>query len=82
MNRKIVCVVLTLGLVGFVAGCSSYYKVTDPGSSKVYYTDDLDHKDSGSVVFEDANTGNKITLQNSDVQEISKKEFKANTPYR
>jgi len=81
MNRKITCIVLAVSLVGLAAGCASYYKVTDPATSKVYYTNDLDRHGSGSVVFKDAITGSTITLQSSNIAEINKQEYKANTPY-
>ncbi len=62
-----VCATMTLG-------CSSYYKVSDPGTGKVYYTKDI-KKRSGSIEFKDASTGNKVTIQNSEVSKIKKKEF-------
>ncbi len=79
MKRKIVSAVLILTVAAFAAGCSSYYKVSDPGSEKVYYTKDLDRNKSGSIVFEDATTGNTVTLQASEVKKIKKQEFRDNT---
>jgi hypothetical protein len=56
-------------------GCA-HYKVTDPSSGKVYYTDDVDRdKKQGRVTFTDAKTGAEVTLQSSDVQKISKEEY-------
>lgn len=63
---------LTLG------GC--HYQVTDPQSGKVFYTTHLDrNKHNGSVEFKDAITGQEVTLQNSEVKDISGKEFKQAT---
>ena len=58
-----------------LAGCSSYYKVTDPSTSKVYYTKKVSYKSSGSVQIKDAQTGAKVVLPTSEVQEIEKGEF-------
>jgi uncharacterized protein YceK len=60
-----------------VVGCASYYKVTDPTSGRVYYTKDIDHVKSGAVKLKDARTGSLVTIQNSEVKEISKEEYKA-----
>ena len=63
-----------------VMGCGGgYYKVTDPGSGKVYYTNKVDQKSGGRVEFKDANTGSTVTLQSSEVLKIKKAEFKENT---
>jgi hypothetical protein len=68
--RAVVVVLLTLSL----AACAHYYKVTDPAGGKVFYTEDVDRKGS-SVEFKDAQTGSKVTLQNSEVAEIDKKAY-------
>ena len=41
-------------------------------TGKVYDTTDHDRTDSGAVVFEGAKTSHKITLQSSDINEVSK----------
>ena len=79
MNMRQIITIITCSLILTVAGCSSYYKVTDPGSGKIYYTNEIE-KDDGAIEFEDANSGSTVTIQNSEVTEISKEEFKANTP--
>lgn len=62
-----------------VGGCSSpYYKVTEPQSGKAYYTQKVDTLvGTGAVKVKDARTGSLVTLQNSEVKEISEKEYKA-----
>jgi len=61
-----------------VGGCSTYYKVTEPHSGNVYYTQKIDNVvGSGAVKVKDARTGSLVTLQNSEVKEISEKEYKA-----
>lgn len=79
MRLKILTIGLVCALVMLVTGCGSYYKVTDPSSSKVYYTTKIDKERSGTIEFEDANSGSKVTLQNSEITEVSKEEFKTNT---
>jgi hypothetical protein len=60
---------------GFLTGCASYYRVTEPGEHKVYYTDRVDQKDNGAIVFKDAATQKNITLQGSEVEKITKEQF-------
>ena len=69
-------VVAVLGLLLLVIGCASYYKVTDPGSGKIYYTQEVETIKGGAVKLMDAGTGSQITLQNSEVKEISSDEYK------
>jgi len=66
---------LCVGLL--VVGCASYYKVTDPQSGKEYYTQKVDTLAGGAVKVMDTRTNSVVTLQNSQVKEISEKEYKA-----
>ena len=59
------------------AGCTTYYKVTDPTTGKVYYTTQLDHRPNGSATLKDARSGNKVTLQNSEIEKVKKEEFES-----
>ena len=70
-----VAVVVSLGLTG----CgSTYYLVKDPANSAQYYTTSI--KKSGSAVeFTDAKTLTNMTLQNSQVSEITKNQYLAAT---
>jgi hypothetical protein len=72
-------VVTSLCAVIILAGCSStYYKVTDPQSGNAYYTENIDKVvGTGAVKVKDARTGSLVTLQSSEVKEISEKEYKA-----
>ena len=62
------------------AGCAgSYYKVTEPSSGKVFYTEEV--KRNGSAVeFKDATSGGVVTLQNSEVTQIDKSAYQAAVP--
>jgi hypothetical protein len=65
-------------LIMVILGCASYYKVTDPATGKDYYTETVE-RNGGGVTFKDVNTRATVTLQSSEVLEISKDQFKANT---
>lgn len=60
----------------FIVGCTSYHKVTDLSTGKVYYTTDINHKGSGSVDIKDGRTGARITLPSSEILKITKEEYK------
>lgn len=78
MLRHIVSVwVIAAALVA--AGCAStYYKVTDLGSGRAYYTDQVVQHPGGGVSLVDARTGDNVTLQNSDITVITKEEYTSN----
>ena len=62
----------------FLAGCGGYWMVTDPTTKNIYYTEEVEQsKSSGAVKFIDAKTGTQVNLQNSEVKEVTKDEFKA-----
>ena len=58
-----------------LCGCTTYYKVTDPTTGKTYYTTELKRKGNGSATLKDGRTGNSVSIQNSEVAEISKEEY-------
>jgi hypothetical protein len=70
---------MALALVLATAGCGTYYRVTDPSSGRVYYTDGVNRNAAGTVQFKDAKTGADVTLPTSEVLEISSDDFKKNT---
>ena len=59
----------------FAIGCTKYYKVTDPSTERIYYTKDIDDKGSGAIKLEDERTGNTVTLQSSEIEEITEDQF-------
>ncbi|HSF65929.1 MAG TPA: hypothetical protein VLA67_00705 [Nitrospiraceae bacterium] len=66
------------GVAGILAGCGgNYYKVNDPTSNKLYYTTKIDQSKSGAITFNDKKSGSKVTLQSSEVKDISKEDFEA-----
>jgi hypothetical protein len=66
-------------LLLFASACTSYYRVTDQATGKTYYTTGYDRTDSGAVKFEDANSRSTVTLQSSEIMEISRTQFDAET---
>lgn len=70
---------IVLGMLAGLSACTTYYKVTDPTSQKVYYTTEVDQQKGGSVSLKDAASGAKVTIQNSEVVEISSDEYKTAT---
>jgi hypothetical protein len=67
-----------LSLAMAAAGCTSYYRVTDPASGKNYYTTKVSEAGrAGAVKIKDEKTGSTVTLQSSEVKEISEDEYKA-----
>jgi hypothetical protein len=74
--RKIPLTVLALAILVGVCGCGpTYYRVTDPTTKRAYYTTEMKDKGAGSVQLHDASTGRTITLQNSEVEKVTKEEF-------
>jgi hypothetical protein len=59
-------------------GCTTYYRVTDPSSGRMYYTTEITRRGS-AVEFTDAKSGSNVTLQNSEVKEISSEDYQKNT---
>jgi hypothetical protein len=65
-------------MAGFLAGCgSNYYRVNDPAGNKQYYTTNIDKSRAGSISFKDEKSGGVVTLQSSEVKQISEEEFDA-----
>ena len=66
------------GMAGLLAGCGgNYYKVNDPAGERLYYTTEIEQSKAGAVTFKDKKSGSKVTLQSSEVKEISEDEFNA-----
>ena len=61
----------------FVAGCTTYYRVTDQSTRRAYYTTDIDRSDSGAVRFYDEKSRADVTLQSSEIVEISRDDFES-----
>ena len=60
--------------------CTHYYKVNDPAGQKEYYTKDIEEGKGGAIKIKDAKSGSTVTLQSSEVKEISEEEYEAAVP--
>ena len=80
MKKIFLTTALAILVVFGLSACGGgYYKVVDPATDKTYYTKEIREEKGGAVKIKDANTGSSVTLQNSEVTQINKEEFKANT---
>ena len=65
------------GILAALAGCGgNHYRVNDPAGTREYYTTDIDQTKTGSITFKDEKSGSVVTLQSSEVKQISEDEFK------
>ncbi|MCZ6574209.1 MAG: hypothetical protein ACE10D_06125 [Planctomycetota bacterium] len=67
--------ILILLLVTLTVGCRGRFMVTDPVTQNVYYTTRVHKKLGGAVKFKDARSGQRVTLQNSQVKKLTKGEW-------
>jgi hypothetical protein len=66
------------GMAGVLGGCGGdYYRVNDPAGDRLYYTTDIDQARTGAITFKDKKSGSNVSLQSSEVKQISKEEFEA-----
>jgi hypothetical protein len=68
-------IALALLVLALCIGCTRRYRVSDPRTGQVYYTRDVDKRDSGAAEFTDAKTNAKVTLQSSVIERIPKQEY-------
>jgi hypothetical protein len=76
MKRTHIALGILCGMAGLLAGCGNYYRVNDPGGDRQYYTSDIKETKTGAITFKDEKSGSVVTLQSSEVKEISRDEFK------
>jgi len=62
-----------------MSGCANYYQITDLSSKSTYYTTDYDRTDSGAIQFEDARTRANVTIQSSEIKEMTRQQFETET---
>jgi hypothetical protein len=78
MKTRIMALGILCGMAGLLAGCGgNYYRVNDTAGTKEYYTSDIEKTNAGAITFKDEKSGSVVTLQSSEVKEISEDEFKA-----
>ena len=76
MSRQVLISLTVATICSISAGCTSYYKVTNPLTGATYYTDQLDRQASGSVILKDGRTGDEITLGSSAIRKIDESEYR------
>jgi hypothetical protein len=77
MKRKVLAILLAGFFFVGIVGCGGYYQVKDPAGGSIYYTKKIKDERGGAIKFTDEKTKINVTLQNSEVKKISKKEFKS-----
>ncbi len=75
MRRLLMGFLFVMSLV--LAGCTTYYRVTDPTTGKSYYATDFDRGRDGSITLTDEKTGAEVTIQNSEVSELKQGAYEA-----
>jgi len=70
-------IVVALSVVFLVTACGTYFKVRDPGTGNTYYTEKVKRERGGAAKFKDARSGAEVTIQNSEVTEITQGEYTA-----
>jgi uncharacterized protein YdeI (BOF family) len=77
MKTTHVALWILCGMAGLLAGCGgNHYRVNDPAGTREYYTTDIDQTKTGAITFKDQKSGSVVTLQSSEVKQISEDEFK------
>ncbi|MBN2106140.1 MAG: hypothetical protein JW832_01860 [Deltaproteobacteria bacterium] len=77
MKNSVAFFMVSIAVLLTLLGCAGYYKITDPASNKVYYTQDINRKMNGAIRFKDEVSKTQVTLQQSEVIEITQDQFEA-----
>jgi hypothetical protein len=72
-------IVIVFAMTAIIACGGGYYMIKDPATNSVYYTTKYDEEKGGAVKFEDAVSGSQVTIQNSEITKMSKKDYKEAT---
>jgi hypothetical protein len=78
---RVAAIALAAVSVGLAACGSTYYLVKDPESGREYYTTKVERSSHGTT-FKDGKSLSTVTLQNSEIIEITKDQYRANTGAR
>ena len=73
-TRITTCIALSFSLG--LSGCTTYYMVKDPASGTQYYTTKV-KKSHNAAIFTDAKTSAEVTLESSQVLEITRDQYQA-----
>ena len=83
MNARFLITTIASATVLFGLGAcgSTYYLVTDPHTGREYYTTAVEES-YGGIRFKDGKTQSTVMLQNSEIIEISKDQYRASAGAR
>ena len=69
--------IVLLATTALLAGCTTYYQVSDPTTGKRYYSTSIDTERDGAVTLTDEKSGAAVTIQNSEVIELKQGAYEA-----
>ena len=69
--------VITPLLAALLLGCTTYYQVRDPSSGQTYYTTEIEEEEGGAISMKDDRTNARVTIQNSEVMELTGDQYDA-----
>jgi len=81
MIRIACAVTMTVAIGAGLTGCAKHYEITDINTGQTYYTKKY-KKHGGAVQFKSERSGNRMNLQNTEIEKISKKSYKDATSNR
>jgi len=70
-------IAIILVLCSLFLGCTTYYKIHDPATGSTYYSTDIDTERGGAVSLKDERTNAQVTIQNSEIMEITADQYDA-----
>ena len=70
-------IAIALFLCSLILGCTTYYKVHDPSTGSTYYSTEIKSKQGGALSLKDARTNARVTIQTSEVMEITADQYDA-----
>lgn len=68
---------IVLSLCFMMMGCTTYYQVRDPSTGSTYYSTKIEEERGGAVSLKDARTNAQVTIQNSEVMELTPDQYDA-----
>lgn len=69
---------IVLIFAALLIGCSTtYYQVRDPNSGQTYYTTEIEEEKGGAISLKDHRSNAQVTIQNSEVMEMTPDQYDA-----
>ncbi len=70
-------IAIALFLCNLILGCTTYYKVHDPSTGSTYYATEIKSEKGGALFLKDARTNAQVTIQTSEVMQITADQYDA-----